>query len=93
MSTNEPLVSVVTPVYNGAEFLEACIESVLAQTYQNHEHIIVNDCSKDRSLEIAQSYACKDSRILSTRESRATLPAGRRKTRPARGGSLRSPWW
>jgi glycosyltransferase involved in cell wall biosynthesis len=63
MSTNEPLVSVVTPVYNGAEFLEACIESVLAQTYQNYEYIIVNNCSKDRSLEIAQSYARKDSRI------------------------------
>lgn len=59
----EPLVSVVTPVYNGENFLAECIESVLEQTYRNFEYIIVNNCSKDRSLEIAQSYAKKDPRI------------------------------
>jgi glycosyltransferase involved in cell wall biosynthesis len=63
MTNPEPLVSVVTPVYNGAEFLAACIEGVLAQTYKNYEYIIVNNCSKDESLEIARSYAQKDSRI------------------------------
>jgi glycosyltransferase involved in cell wall biosynthesis len=64
MSASEPpLVSVVTPVYNGADFLAACIESVLAQTYQNYEYIIVNNCSTDRTLDIARSYAAKDSRI------------------------------
>jgi glycosyltransferase involved in cell wall biosynthesis len=64
MSTrNEPLVSVVTPVYNGADFLEECIESVLKQTYGNFEYLIVNNCSKDRTLDIALSYAQKDSRI------------------------------
>jgi glycosyltransferase involved in cell wall biosynthesis len=59
----QPLVSVVTPVYNGEAFLGACIESVLAQTYQSFEYIIVNNCSTDRSLEIAVAYAAKDSRI------------------------------
>src|SRR5882724_13054288 len=64
MSTNEPpLVSVITPVYNGAEFIAQCIESVLKQTYRNFEYIIVNNCSKDRTLEIAQKYATQDSRI------------------------------
>ena len=58
-----PLVSVITPVYNGEEFLRECIESVINQTYQNWHYVIVNNCSKDRSLEIAQSYAEKDSRI------------------------------
>jgi glycosyltransferase involved in cell wall biosynthesis len=58
-----PLVSVVTPVYNGAAFLRNCIESVLEQTYQNYEYIIVNNCSTDRTLDIALSYAQKDSRI------------------------------
>jgi glycosyltransferase involved in cell wall biosynthesis len=59
----QPLVSVLTPVYNGADFLAECIESVLAQTYQNYEYIIVNNCSTDRSLEIALTYAKKDKRI------------------------------
>jgi glycosyltransferase involved in cell wall biosynthesis len=58
-----PFVSVVTPVYNGEKFLVECIESVLSQTYRNFEFLIVNNCSKDRTLEIAQSYAKKDSRI------------------------------
>ena len=59
----QPLVSVMTPVYNGEDFLAECIESVLNQTYQNFEYIIVNNCSKDRSLQIAQEYAKKDPRI------------------------------
>jgi glycosyltransferase involved in cell wall biosynthesis len=59
----QPLVSVLTPVYNCEEFLAECIESVLAQTYQNWEYCIVNNCSTDRSLEIAESYAKKDKRI------------------------------
>jgi glycosyltransferase involved in cell wall biosynthesis len=60
---NQPLVSVVTPVYNGQEFLADCIESVLGQTYENWEYTIVNNCSTDRTLEIARSYAARDSRI------------------------------
>lgn len=58
-----PLVSVVTPVYNGERFLAECIESVLAQTYKNWEYIIVNNCSTDRTLEIATDYCHRDSRI------------------------------
>ena len=60
---SQPLVSVLTPVYNGEEFLAECIESVLAQTYQNWEYCIVNNCSTDRTLEIAESYAKQDKRI------------------------------
>jgi glycosyltransferase involved in cell wall biosynthesis len=58
-----PLVSVLTPVYNGEAYLAECIESVLAQTYSNWEYIVVNNCSTDRTLEIASAYAQKDSRI------------------------------
>src|ERR1700740_2369874 len=61
--TLEPFVSVVTPVYNGEAFLAECIESVLAQDYANWEYIIVNNCSTDRSLEVAEHYAALDSRI------------------------------
>jgi glycosyltransferase involved in cell wall biosynthesis len=60
---SQPLVSVLTPVYNGEEFLAECIESVLAQTYQNWEYCIVNNCSTDRTLQIAETYAKKDRRI------------------------------
>ena len=59
----DPLVSVVTPMYNGEKYLSQCIESILSQTYENWEYIITNNRSKDRSLEIAESYAKKDSRI------------------------------
>lgn len=59
----QPVVSVVTPVYNGEAFLAECIESVLKQTYDNYEYIIVNNCSTDRSLTIALEYAAKDCRI------------------------------
>lgn len=61
--TQDPLVSVVTPVYNGERFLRQCIESVLAQTYANWDFAIVNNHSTDRTLEIAREYAAKDSRI------------------------------
>ena len=61
--SEEPLVTVLTPVYNGESFLEECIESVLRQTYRNYEYIIVNNCSKDRTPEIASQYAKRDSRI------------------------------
>ncbi len=58
-----PLVSVVTPVYNGEEHLRECIESVLAQTYTNWDYTIVNNCSTDGTLGIANEYAAKDRRI------------------------------
>ena len=59
----QPLVSVVTPIYNEAEYLAECIESVRAQTYQNWNYTIVDNCSTDGSGEIALRYAAIDSRI------------------------------
>jgi len=58
-----PLVSIVTPVYNGEKYLAECIESVLAQTYTNWNYCIVNNRSTDRTGEIAEECAAKDSRI------------------------------
>ena len=60
---SQPLVSVLTPVYNGEKYLSECIESVLEQTYLNWEYIIVNNRSTDRTSEIARAYASKDKRI------------------------------
>ena len=62
-SKSLPLVSIVTPVYNNAEYLAECIESVLAQTYPNWDYTIVNDCSTDGTGEVARRYAAKDRRI------------------------------
>jgi glycosyltransferase involved in cell wall biosynthesis len=63
VTSPQPLVSVLTPVYNGERHLAECIESVLRQTYENWEYIIVNNCSTDRTLDIAANYASRDSRI------------------------------
>lgn len=58
-----PKVSVITPVYNAEKHIGETIQSVLNQTYSNFELILVDDCSKDRSTEIAEEYIKKDSRI------------------------------
>lgn len=63
MNYSDPFVTVLTPVYNGEKYLTECIDSVLNQNYNNFEYIIVNNCSTDRTLEIASVYAEKDSRI------------------------------
>ncbi|RYA23177.1 glycosyl transferase [Malaciobacter halophilus] len=57
------LVSIITPSYKSAKFIAQTIESVLTQTYQNWEMIIVDDCSPDSSNEIIEKYIEKDSRI------------------------------
>jgi len=59
----QPLVCVVTPVYNGAEFFDECIQSVLDQTYSNWEYCIVDNCSTDQTLAIAERHAARDPRI------------------------------
>ncbi len=68
MQNNEkPLVSVLMTTYNREKYLAQAIESVLASTYENFELLVVDDQSKDRSLEIAQDYASRDKRVISIR--------------------------
>ena len=57
------LISIVLPVYNGAKYLRQSIDSVLSQTYQNWELLILDDCSTDDTPNIAKEYLQKDSRI------------------------------
>jgi glycosyltransferase involved in cell wall biosynthesis len=63
MTSATPLVSVVTPVYNGEATIAECIESVLAQTYPNFEYLIQDNASTDRTAEIVADYAARDARI------------------------------
>lgn len=66
MENNEkPLVSVLMTTYNREKYLAQAIESVLASTYQNFELLVVDDQSKDKSLEIARDYASRDTRVIS----------------------------
>ena len=58
-----PLVTIVTPVYNGEKYLAQCIESVMAQTYQHWEYVIVDNCSTDDTPHIAHSYAQHEPRL------------------------------
>ena len=58
-----PLVSIIMPSYNAARFIAESIESVLAQSYVDWELLITDDCSRDQTLEIAQSYERKDPRV------------------------------
>jgi len=58
-----PKISILTTVYNREKYLAACIDSVLASSYQDWELIIVDDVSTDTSLAIAKSYEKKDPRI------------------------------
>ena len=60
---NNPLISVIVPCYNQAQYLDQCLQSVLVQTYQNWECIIVNDGSPDNTEEVAKNWVEKDSRF------------------------------
>lgn len=61
---DDPLVSIIIPVFNAEKYLSECIESVMAQTWPYKEIIIVNDGSTDGSLKIAQQYECDWIRIF-----------------------------
>lgn len=61
--TGEPLVCILTPVYNGEQFIEGCVASVRAQTYGNVRHIIVDNRSTDRTGAIAARLAADDPRL------------------------------
>lgn len=63
MSETEKTISVIIPVYNTADYLPRCLDSVINSDYRNLEIICVNDGSTDNSLDILNEYAEKDSRI------------------------------
>jgi glycosyltransferase involved in cell wall biosynthesis len=71
------LVSIITPMYNGGNYIKETIESVLSQTYQQWEMIVIDDGSKDSGPDIVRSYALKDSRISLYSQANAGSAAAR----------------
>ena len=78
----QSLISVIVPVYNVKEYLNTCVESILNQTYENLEVILVDDGSTDGSGEVCDSYAKTDTRyrcyIPKTADRRRLETAGSR---------------
>ena len=58
------LVSIVVPIYNVENYLRQCLDSIMGQTYQNFECLLINDGSPDHSADICREYVSKDSRFL-----------------------------
>lgn len=59
----DSLISVVVPIYNVERYLEKCIDSIINQSFEHLEIILVNDGSTDHSLEICEKYKAQDKRI------------------------------
>ena len=57
-------ITIIVPIFNSERYLDKCIQSILVQSYNNLEIILVNDGSTDNSLEICEKYASKDKRII-----------------------------
>ena len=60
---NNPTISIITPVYNVSKYLDRCIESIINQTFDNFELILIDDGSTDDSGKKCDDWAIKDSRI------------------------------
>lgn len=78
MWQTNPLISVVVPIYNIEEYISECIESIIRQTYQNIQIILVDDGSKDCSGTICDQYAASDKRIEVIHQSNKGLVAARK---------------
>lgn len=74
---NQPKVSVVVPIYNVEPYLKECVDSLLAQTLEDIEILLIDDGSPDRCGEIADEYARKDSRITAIHQKNAGLGPAR----------------
>lgn len=84
---SSPLVSVVMATYNGEKYINLQIDSILKQTYQNIELIIVDDCSTDHTRELVREYCRKDSRVslVCSERNRGVIETFQRGLKMARG--------
>lgn len=78
MVETQGLVSIIIPNYNSENYIQDTIESILAQTYEQYEILIIDDCSTDQSVNIIKQYMKKDSRLslftLNTNSGRPAIP-------------------
>ena len=75
--TGEPLISVVVPVYRVEKWLCRCVDSLLAQTYQNIEIILVDDGSPDQCGAMCDAYAAQERRVRVIHQENRGLSAAR----------------
>lgn len=73
----QPLISVIVPCYNQAQYMDECLQSVLDQTYHNWECIIVNDGSPDHTEEVALQWTEKDTRFIYLKKENGGLSSAR----------------
>ena len=85
---NDQLVNIVCPVYNAEAYLDECIQHVIDQTYPHWELILIDDGSKDRSPEICDSYAARDSRIKVIHQANAGVSRARNTGLDAASGTF-----
>ena len=71
---DQPLISVIIPIYNMEQYLARCLDSVLNNSYRNLEVICIDDGSKDRSLEILREYEAKTAGSSSLRKKTVGSP-------------------
>lgn len=74
---NNPLISIIVPVYKVEQYLDQCVQSILHQTYRNLEIILVDDGSPDRCPEMCDAYAALDSRVKVIHQKNGGLSAAR----------------
>lgn len=77
MNITKPTFSIIVPVYNVEQYLEQCIERILAQTYKDFELLLIDDGSKDSSGDICDKYSAKDSRVKVIHKKNAGVSAAR----------------
>lgn len=79
INTNSPFISIIVPVYNAANWLDRCVASLVGQTFQDIEIILINDGSKDDSLKICDEWRSKDLRITVIHQQQSGVSAARNK--------------
>ncbi|MCC9043476.1 glycosyltransferase [Myroides sp. M-43] len=73
----EPLISVIVPIYNVEDYLGECLDSIINQSYENLEIILINDGTPDNSAEICREYAARDNRIVFLEKENGGLSSAR----------------
>lgn len=81
------LVSIIVPIYNVEDYLEECLNSIIGQTYQNLQILLIDDGSTDESLSICEKYSKKDNRIIISHQSNLGAGVARNKGLEASKGT------